>query len=119
MTLKNITDNFYHSVNDLFWNVGVVFDFYYSIDKLGWKIGFVEQEEDNTKLIGAIENLFKVFDDSTQWVSSAENFKLFSEFYSSIRKVLKDLCNDNRSSLSQEVDLNVVQCIDSYLNTFS
>ena len=44
---------------------------------------------------------------------------MFSEFYSTLKKVLENLFNDFLNSISQEIDLYVLQCLYSYFDSFA
>ena len=94
-------------------------NFYYSVNDLCWNVGIVEQKKEKTKLKRAIADLSKFFNDSTQWVSSVKNSKLFSKFYSTCKKVLGNLLNVFRNSFSQEIYPNVVQRLYNFLNSFA
>ena len=44
---------------------------------------------------------------------------MFSEFYSTLKKVLENMFNNFHNSISQEIDLYVLQCLYSYFDSFA
>ena len=122
--LNKVLKYFYDSVSDTSWIIESVLEKKDNYDRLFYQ---TSNEEDNLcsrkskkELTDAIKDLFKTFDDLTQWASKVDNSEVFSGFYITYKDVLESFFNEpHQNSLSQEVDQNNEQYLYDYSYSFA